>query len=1023
MDHTLNSFKQNFILFQTLSKKRSIHLRNINNSKNNLLTNLKGKLQTYSSSIIKVNEFANNKNSFNYILNDNSNKFSKLNYNFDTYLLIIFTFLKNNPYYMYHTIKNIKNEDKRIKLAEFIINNLFLNALTLKSAEDEFLMLVTKIIYEDLDIKQINNKGLFVNDSIMNDLTSLMRNTWEISQFLFELLLLPMKILEQQKDSTVLDIQGMKMILKSKSEENKNVEQLHENAIEYLFNQKHPMKFKDINNFYLNTISDRAYLYKQISISAIGDKYPYLSHRQCSLTLNTFNELLQKESNPAIKEYLSSQMKMVQSNNTLYTNLRFINQVNNMKESTEIYSLHLKHCYIIIAVIDNIIDTLLSNINQIPLCIKYICKIIEIVYKKKHEKASEYDVIKVMAKFLFEMLINPVLVNPTLVSLFNMGFLPSNKQTTLGIVEHILKNILNGELFQDSTESHYSKLNNYCIQATIKVIKLFTKIQSQVKLPEYITEYLNENTNHLTEYEYIKWNANQSIQNNFFLYSIEDILIIIEGNESLFNNNNNNEQNNKIEVFISSLSNLKNLISSLTKLFEEDCKNNSKNYYLANEIITLNNDLSNEKTKQSLLNDNIISLIENMRIVDDLFFEMFNVTSMESFITNLPFIVNNYSYILNHNNQKIIILDEIMETYDSFTNEEKQKFNSSFLTEIISTFQNELNNLYLSDLHSLEEYVSIIDKKNSEYCYLLNLLEDRIISKICKIIIEQHQIPIETIINKPFFNRGYNELIINEVIKKKYKKNNDITETIKEFCDRFSLFTLNDFFSINPNIIIEQYNKSFIPREINKLFTIVSNSLSNKETIQTFIKNEPHVSSLYTTSSCFIEKITCYIHCRLETILHKNQPSNTDCQLISQYVFLNKLEITSHCNAIKRAKLSKMEHYLCSLGQLSSPKDLIYFFTNLINNILDYKALDKSGTFLIVFYYVIKLSPFNLNGMLDYISCFYNITDAKMKNVFSLLKKTVSILLQLKNENFEKIEPQTEFNQAVLNEILTMLSE
>jgi hypothetical protein len=364
-----------------------------------------------------------------------------------------------------------------------------------------------------------------------------------------------------------------------------------------------------------------------------------------------------------------------------------------------------------------------------------------------------------------------------------------------------------------------------------------------------------------------------------------------------------------------------------------------------------------------------------------------------------------------------------METYDSFTNEEKQKFNSSFLTEIISTFQNELNNLYLSDLHSLEEYVSIIDKKNSEYCYLLNLLEDRIISKICKIIIEQHQIPIETIINKPFFNRGYNELIINEVIKKKYKKNNDITETIKEFCDRFSLFTLNDFFSINPNIIIEQYNKSFIPREINKLFTIVSNSLSNKETIQTFIKNEPHVSSLYTTSSCFIEKITCYIHCRLETILHKNQPSNTDCQLISQYVFLNKLEITSHCNAIKRAKLSKMEHYLCSLGQLSSPKDLIYFFTNLINNILDYKALDKSGTFLIVFYYVIKLSPFNLNGMLDYISCFYNITDAKMKNVFSLLKKTVSILLQLKNENFEKIEPQTEFNQAVLNEILTMLSE
>ena len=65
MDPSSNSFQQNFILFQTLSKKRSIHLRNINNSKNNLLTNLKGKLQTYSSSVIKVNEFANNKNSFN----------------------------------------------------------------------------------------------------------------------------------------------------------------------------------------------------------------------------------------------------------------------------------------------------------------------------------------------------------------------------------------------------------------------------------------------------------------------------------------------------------------------------------------------------------------------------------------------------------------------------------------------------------------------------------------------------------------------------------------------------------------------------------------------------------------------------------------------------------------------------------------------------------------------------------------------------------------------------------------------
>ena len=85
----------------------------------------------------------------------------------------------------------------------------------------------------------------------------MLRNSFEVSEFLYKLLLFPLNIIWQKDLPIVFDINTLTEILKENSNECIiNKEKIHEKALEFIYTQK---PYENINDYYLNTTVEKIY--------------------------------------------------------------------------------------------------------------------------------------------------------------------------------------------------------------------------------------------------------------------------------------------------------------------------------------------------------------------------------------------------------------------------------------------------------------------------------------------------------------------------------------------------------------------------------------------------------------------------------------------------------------------------------------------------------------------------------------------------------------------------------------------
>ena len=128
--------------------------KHFNSSKNFLISNYKHKLEEFANNFINFKEFTSNSAHYNYIKRNITELSEILQIDSTLYFQNIFKYIKKNPLYTYHLIKNCPNKHKMSILIEFIHNNFFLSVLSLHSIENKYLLLICKCIYEDLIIEQ-----------------------------------------------------------------------------------------------------------------------------------------------------------------------------------------------------------------------------------------------------------------------------------------------------------------------------------------------------------------------------------------------------------------------------------------------------------------------------------------------------------------------------------------------------------------------------------------------------------------------------------------------------------------------------------------------------------------------------------------------------------------------------------------------------------------------------------------------------------------------------------------------------
>jgi len=237
-------------------------------------------------------------------------------------------------------------------------------------------------------------------------------------------------------------------------------------------------------------------------IEETNEKINYLYCKE--LNTETLLNLLDKQTNKDMEEYLLNQLKIIEKDGCSFTNQKLVSEIINSsktEKSRERIALAYKyHFECVKQFIDEIFTELLKNIDNIPYIIRAICTIIAKLIKIKFPNITTIQIIPFISEFIFTNLINHILVNPKFNGIMMFDFskdktIHNERNYKIISMNKVLKQLLRGQLYDSSNingnEFNYTLFNPYFIEIMPYVIEFFKNITS-VKLPVNIEMLIEE---------------------------------------------------------------------------------------------------------------------------------------------------------------------------------------------------------------------------------------------------------------------------------------------------------------------------------------------------------------------------------------------------------------------------------------------------------------------------------------------------------------------------------------------------
>ena len=180
------------------------------------------------------------------------------------------------------------------------------------------------------------------------------------------------------------------------------------------------------------------------AIEENNEKINYLYLKE--LNQETLLNLLDKQTNKDMEEYLLNQLKMIEKDGYPFTNQKLVNEIINSskteKSREKIAIAYKYHFECVKQFIDEIFTELLKNIDNIPYIIRAVCTIISKLIKIKFPNITTIQVIPFISEFIFSNLIIHILVNPKFNGIMMFDFLKDKSLMEMNIIIHYLILIL-----------------------------------------------------------------------------------------------------------------------------------------------------------------------------------------------------------------------------------------------------------------------------------------------------------------------------------------------------------------------------------------------------------------------------------------------------------------------------------------------------------------------------------------------------------------------------------------------------
>ena len=797
------------------------------------------------------------------------------------------------------------------------------------------------------------------------------------------------------------------------------------------------MRFNSFENMSIESINDFEEKYDFYQNSEQNEEFAtkYL----LDLNKNELKKMLQNKEtkdNKNLKEYLSFQLNnMTNKNDNLYSNQIMLEKIQKSKDSEKILFFYERNFVIVIDIINEILEKLIESINNIPVIIKYILKMLyEILkYKFPHIKAIElYSCLSCVLNGI----INNCFSNPENNLLLSDVLLGSKIKQNLNIIISIFSQLISFRFYSSEEKSDYSPFNLYFCDCINSIFTFYEKILdfnstdliSHRKKSKIFNFHNNENPTNLN----ISNNDKQLFYSIAICYRVEDITnllnIIQKNSDVILEEKTSLYPNDKFKIIFDKLKNNKEIFKSLK---EKEKENNTINYYLLFEIKysnILNDFIINKKyspffkqeiienknnskkisRKNSLIvaQNSLSELLINIPSLESILFNENNINNLKQIMSDLSSYIKNKYNIMDYfnessfyeNDEKIPpewYISSFLEMLEKMDEKYKKKEYEKFFQKFKKILEKEINEYKFDILSKLNESSDNIILINSEYNFLKNNLNEMKINEKIKDIIKNEIIEVEIKFkynqNEKLFKIGIIQNNYNENDKNSNINSNldsvKICYNISDFCKNFP--DLNDI-QKSLNVSIFQIMKELkISDNLDIYLNIISSTVLNK------YKDENKQKMILIIQKYIFEKIYCKIFPKYN--------ENKDLAISSKIISLSQItpEYLKLNNFDYDSMIPLFINLFNKLDDCKSPLDkfeIINQIFEIIFSIIKYlKGEEYSDEDLsnICEYFIIKVKPEKIYSNLMFIDNFENkneqLDDNKI-NIRILLRSIENLL-------------------------------
>ena len=937
------------------------------------------------------------------------------------------------------------------------MNNFYCNYLSGNYMENNLLYLITLMLNEEINkLEDINQVEDFLDNSKCGFLLEELQKLPDIQIFFQNVLI---KIVER--------IERTCSFREIKFNSKKRIEQLIKLKEEEERKNKNDSKIKQ-KEFYSDTIN-REEIEPSINFSRDENSEKckklndiFAKKYVPNLDLKEFEEFIQKAKNEkklSLYEYYNKFSNIIQKSNDiyLYSNKLLMKNMLETDFPTYLLTFYQNDFFDVISFLEQLIEYLMNKIILVPNSIKYICKIISILIRKKFKNIIKSEENAFISKFLLGKLLIPIFSLPSFNALINDFIISNNTIKNIKIICFVLKKLFLGKLFENNiNESDYTPFNWFFLNNMDNILLFFDKI-TNTNLPDFIQKFLDNELPENYSYQYFEENKEQIYANISICFNINNLLCLLKGIKdcNYFFQNKNPKMNKIIQSFnrINSEENInqiKEVDIKLIKSYKEKLKKidkfkdksilqiEIKNYYLYNnqeiekgyeKLFSINNkngnffiDIKNEKKKKNLnekeknlikVKNYIINTLANYRLLKKSDFEIDSSSDLIKILRQIKSYMSLPNFIVNNNTIPSVwyinsLLDYLNKIPDDYRDNDYEKL----FEELTQNLNDSIRELDFEKLILFRNKLKFLDKMKNYYENVKLLVDNISINENIKNFVEKVSVPVDFIFN---YDNNFKKFELTKSnIKEKFfadksiyedsKKNIISFKTIEAFTTYFpNLAKYQLLQGINPFNIIKELS---INKKINEYFRII------KEKIKTLAFKNEKMKILYE------EKIKDYIMNKIYRKIYPPEPDEKDSKIFKKSIQLSWVEpqyfvtkdylydnllpdILNEFNQINKAK-TPYKKYSSILKIIDYIKCLIKF-----NESLNKEDIGPDDITPLLNYIFIKAHPFRIFTDLEFIKIFFeegeNIYELKqMESIYTLLLNYSSNTFNLTPEEYNK---------------------